>query len=226
MLDVRDVSKTYGAVRALSDVSFSASGGEVVAIVGDNGAGKSTLLKVLSGAHAPDRGALFLLGQQLNLKSPHDAAKAGIEAVYQDLSLVETLDVASNIFLGREISRRGLLGRLGFIDKRAMRLAGKKLLFDTLGVNFGSVARPVEMLSGGQRQAVAIARASGRAATHGQGVVLLDEPTAALGVAQTRREGQLVKSLSESGHLVVMVSHDLPACFEIADRLLVMRHGG
>jgi ABC-type sugar transport system ATPase subunit len=225
MLEVRNVTKTYGPVRALSDVSFTAKGGEVIAIVGDNGAGKSTLLKVLSGAHPPDIGALFLAGQKLELRNPHDASRAGIEAVYQDLSLVETLDVASNIHLGREVPRPGILGRLGFIDKRAMRQEGRRLLMETLGVDFGSVARPVEMLSGGQRQAVAIARASGRAATHGSGVVLLDEPTAALGVAQTKRVGQLIRSLSASGHLVIMVSHDLPACFEIAERLLVMRHG-
>jgi len=225
MLDVRGVTKTYGPVRALSDISFTAAGGEVVAIVGDNGAGKSTLLKVLSGAHRPDKGTLSLSGSALDLKNPHDAALAGIEAVYQDLSLVETLDVASNIHLGHEIPRRGLLGKLGFIDKRAMRQEGRRLLMETLGVDFGSVARPVEMLSGGQRQAVAIARASGRARTHGNGVVLLDEPTAALGVAQTKRVAQLVRSLSANGHLVIIVSHDLPACFEIASRLLVMRHG-
>jgi ABC-type sugar transport system ATPase subunit len=221
-LEVADIVKSYGAVRAVDGVSFTARGGEVVALLGDNGAGKSTLLKVLAGAEVPDSGTLTLNGESRRIESPRDAEALGIEMVYQDLALVETLDVTANLYLGRELRRRGVLGHLGVVDKKRMRAEGAQF-FEALGSRIGSLRRPVEVLSGGQRQAVAISRAAARAADGG--VVLLDEPTAALGVQQSRRVAELVQSLRAKGTLVVMVSHDVPACMEMATRLVIMRHG-
>jgi len=225
VLEARELSKSYGAVKALDAVSFRAVGGEVIAIVGDNGAGKSTLLKVLSGAITHDTGQLRVSGELADFRSPHDAERVGIEAVYQDLALVNTLDVGSNIFLGREIPRQGIAGRIGLIDRRAMRREGREALRDLLGVEFPTMRRTVEMLSGGQRQAVAIVRSASRLEQRGHGVILLDEPTAALGVAQRQRVGMLIKRLASKGHLVVIVSHDLPTVFELASRIFVMRLG-
>ena len=225
LLELRSISKSYGPVEAVRSVSFHGGPGEILAIVGDNGAGKSTMLKVLSGAHRPSTGTVVVRGEELTLRSPLDAEAVGIEAVYQDLALVETLDVASNILLGRETARRGLLGALGFINKGEMRRTSAQVLHDQLGVKFGSLRRPVETLSGGQRQAVAIARAAARVEEAGEGIILLDEPTAALGVAQTERVKQLVRRLSAQRHLVIIVSHDLSSVFDLASRILVMRLG-
>ncbi|HEX3679769.1 MAG TPA: ATP-binding cassette domain-containing protein [Galbitalea sp.] len=225
MIEARALSKSYGAVTALSNVSFGANSGEVIAIVGDNGAGKSTLLKVLSGAIRHDAGDLLIDGQLADFRSPRDAERAGVETVYQDLALINTLEVASNIYLGRERRRRGILGKIGFVDHGAMRREGREALRTYLGVDFPNMVRTVEMLSGGQRQAVAIARAATRLQASGPGAILLDEPTAALGVAQRRRVDDLVERLAQSGHLVVVVSHDLPAVFQFAHRILVMRLG-
>jgi ABC-type sugar transport system ATPase subunit len=225
LLELRSISKSYGPVEAVRSVSFHGGPGEILAIVGDNGAGKSTMLKVLSGAHRPSTGTVVVRGEELTLRSPLDAEAVGIEAVYQDLALVETLDVASNILLGRETARRGLLGALGFINKGEMRRISAQVLHDQLGVKFGSLRRPVETLSGGQRQAVAIARAAARVEEAGEGIILLDEPTAALGVAQTERVKQLVRRLSTQRHLVIVVSHDLSSVFDLASRILVMRLG-
>jgi simple sugar transport system ATP-binding protein len=225
MLEVIGVSKSYGAVRALHDVSFVADGGERVAIVGDNGAGKSTLLKVLAGAHRPTAGSVRVNGSPVDLSSPLAAEAAGIQTVYQDLALVESLDVSTNIFLGHEPLRRGVLGKLGFVNKRAMRAAGSAVLSEMLDVQLGSVRRPVEALSGGQRQAVAIARAAARAEASGRGIILLDEPTAALGVAQTQKVEKLIERLGRQGHLVIVVSHDIPSVVKTSSRILVMRLG-
>jgi simple sugar transport system ATP-binding protein len=222
-LEVADIVKSYGAVRAVDGVSFAARGGEVVALLGDNGAGKSTLLKVLAGAEVPDSGTISLDGEPRRIETPRDAEALGIEMVYQDLALVETLDVTANLYLGRELRRRGLLGHLGVVDKKRMRAEGAQF-FEALGSRIGSLRRPVEVLSGGQRQAVAISRAAARIEAQG-GVVLLDEPTAALGVQQSRRVAELVQTLRSRGTLVVMVSHDVPACMAMATRLVIMRHG-
>lgn len=225
MIESRVLSKSFGPVKALSEVSFSARSGEVVAIVGDNGAGKSTLLKVLSGAIRHDNGELLIAGKRVYFRSPRDAERAGVETVYQDLALINTLEVASNIYLGHERRRTGILGKFGFVDHRAMRRDGREALFTYMGVDFPNMGRTVEMLSGGQRQAVAIARAATRLQSSGSGAILLDEPTAALGVAQRRRVDDLVQRLADSGHLVIVVSHDLPAVFQFAHRIFVMRLG-
>ena len=225
MIEACALSKSYGPVKALSEVSFSARSGEVIAIVGDNGAGKSTLLKILSGAIRHDTGELLIEGERVDFRSPRDAERAGVETVYQDLALINTLEVASNIYLGHERKRADILGKLGFVNHRAMRREGREALRTYLGVDFPNMGRTVEMLSGGQRQAVAIARAATRLEASGSGAILLDEPTAALGVAQRRRVDDLVERLASSGHLVMVVSHDLPAVFEFAHRILVMRLG-
>jgi simple sugar transport system ATP-binding protein len=221
---MRGISKRYGTIQTLADVSLDLAPGEVLGLVGDNGAGKSTLSKVLSGAVVPDGGTIEIDGTAVSFASPADARGHRVEMVYQDLSLCDTVDVAGNLFLGREPRRPGLLGRLGLVDKSRMRSESSQF-FDELGSRVGSVRRPVEVLSGGQRQAVAIARASARATAGGAGVVLMDEPMAALGVEQSQRVVELIQRLAERRILVILISHNLPLCFEIADRMLVMRHG-
>lgn len=223
LLVLDKISKRYGGLKALDGISLSARGGEVVALLGDNGAGKSTLMKVLSGAETADGGKVSIRGEEAHLRTPRDAERLGIEMVYQDLALVGTLDAASNLFLGREPLRRGLLGRLGFLDRASMRAQTLEQMRE-LGVSRISMRRTVTMLSGGQRQAIAIARATDRGAGSDR-ILLLDEPTAALGVGQQRRVLELIESLRRRGLLVIVISHDLPSCFEVADRLIVLRQG-
>jgi simple sugar transport system ATP-binding protein len=225
LLEIERISKHYGGLRALNEVSFTARSGEIVAVVGDNGAGKSTLLKVLSGAERANGGTVRISGVPVDLRTPRDAEAHGIEMVYQDLAIVGTLDAASNLFLGREPTRPGLLGRLGFLDRAAMRTQTLQQMRD-LGVSRVSMRRTVTMLSGGQRQAIAIARATSRGTdADAERILLLDEPTAALGVRQRGRVVELMKTLRSRGVLVIVISHDLPACFSVADRLVVLRQG-
>ena len=219
------VSKTFGAVEALRAVDLEIRQGEVTALVGDNGAGKSTLMKIVAGAERADSGRMFLDGRELQIRSPHDAADAGIQTVFQDLALCENLDVTANLFLGREWTRGGvarlLPPPLRPLDSAAMEAqaieAIRKLDVKTLS----SPQIKVGLLSGGQRQAVAIARAVRAEST----VVLLDEPTAALGVAQTAQVLALVRQLAENNHAVLYVSHNLGDVFAVADRIAVLRHG-
>lgn len=213
-LVLRGVTKTYGHVTALREVDLEAAPGEVLGIVGDNGAGKSSLIRTISGIHRPDAGTISVEGAEQVFHTPADARAAGIATVFQDLALVEVLDVATNMFLG-QIPRRGL-----FVDRRAMERESRRVL-DELGVTVDSVRTQIGMLSGGQRQIVAIARAM-RMGGH---IVLLDEPTAALGVRETAQAAAMITTLRDRGIAVICVSHDLGLVFDIADRIQVMRLG-
>jgi simple sugar transport system ATP-binding protein len=207
-------------VRALRGANFTVFPAEVVALVGDNGAGKSTLVKTLAGVHRPDEGEIRFDGKPVEIASPLEARALGIETVYQDLALAADLDPAANLFMGREVLRGGLLGKLGFLDKREMhRRAGEA--FETLGIGLQDSTAPVATMSGGQRQGVAVSRA----VTWASKVVFMDEPTAALGVVQTRHVLDLIKSVRDQGLSVVLISHNMPEVFEVADRIEVLRLG-
>jgi fructose transport system ATP-binding protein len=221
ILQARGIVKRFGHVTALSGADFDLYPGEVLAVIGDNGAGKSTLIKVLSGALVPDEGELRLDGEPVHFRSPLDARRAGIETVYQDLAVAPALDIAQNLFLGRELRRRGPLGSIfRMLDKRGMRRqAGQALAELKIGVQ--SLRAAVEDLSGGQRQGVAVARA----AAWGRRVVIMDEPTAALGVKETGQVVDLIKRVRERGLPVILISHDMPHVFELADRIQIMRLG-
>jgi simple sugar transport system ATP-binding protein len=220
LLEARGIVKSFGRVRALRGASFTVNPGEVVALIGDNGAGKSTLVKTLSGVHEPDGGEIRFEGRPVTISSPHDARELGIETVYQDLALAPDLESSANLFLGREATRSGLLGRLGFLDKAAMRRQTQEA-FQQLGVGVQDATAAVATLSGGQRQGVAVARA----VTWAGKVVFMDEPTAALGVVQTRNVLDLIKRVRDSGLAVVLISHNMPEVMEVSDRVEVLRLG-
>ena len=220
LLEARGIVKNFGRVRALRGASFTVHPGEVVALIGDNGAGKSTLVKTLSGVHEPDDGEIRFEGQTVTIPTPHAARELGIETVYQDLALAPDLESSANLFLGREAVRSGLLGKLGFIDKREMRRKTAEA-FKTLGVGVQDATAAVATLSGGQRQGVAVARA----VTWAGKVVFMDEPTAALGVVQTRNVLDLIKRVRETGLAVVLISHNMPEVMEVSDRVEVLRLG-
>jgi D-xylose transport system ATP-binding protein len=215
-LELRGVSKSFGSVEALREVDFEVRDGEVMALVGDNGAGKSTLIKCVAGINSSDSGQILFDGEPVTIHGPKDAAKLGIEVVYQDLALADNLDVVQNMFLGREI--RDFLFRLREAPMEQRTADTLKSLSVT---TIRSVRQPVATLSGGQRQSVAVARA----VLWNNRVVFLDEPTAALGVAQTRQVLDLVKRLAEQGLAVVLVSHNLVDVFEVANRITVLRLG-
>jgi len=213
--------KRYGHVTAINGTDFELYPGEVLAVVGDNGAGKTSLIKALTGALIPDAGTITLDGREVHFHSPLDARRKGIETVYQTLAVAPALDIASNLFLGREIRRDGVLGRLRLLDRKSMRTAAREQL-DALGIaTIQDITQPVETLSGGQRQAVAVARA----AMFGSKVVIMDEPTAALGVRETAQVLELIKRITNRGLPVVLISHDMPAVFEVSDRIHVHRLG-
>ena len=220
VLEGRGIVKRFGHVVALDGADFELYPGEIAAIIGDNGAGKSTLIKTLSGALQPDEGEIRLDGSHVHFRSPRDARKVGIETVYQELAVAPALDIAANIFLGRERRRGGPLGALRLLDKAAMRRHAAKHLAE-LQIRVGSITQPVETLSGGQRQGVAVARA----ASWAQRVVIMDEPTAALGVKETRQVLDLIKRVRERGLPVILISHDMPHVFELADRIHIVRLG-
>ena len=221
LLEARGIVKRFGHVVALDGADFELYHDEIVAVIGDNGAGKSTLIKSLSGALQPDRGEIRLDGEPVRFRSPGDARSAGIETVYQDLALAPSLDIASNIFLGREARRRGPLGRaLRMLAKRMMRREAA-LHLQELKIGVQSMSQPVENLSGGQRQGVAVARA----AKWAQRVAIMDEPTAALGVKETRQVLDLILRVRDRGLPVILISHDMPHVFELADRIQSMRLG-
>lgn len=222
VLQARRLVKTFGQVVGLDGVSLELYPGEVLAIIGDNGAGKSTLIKCLTGAEVPDEGEIFLDGQPVHFKRPQDARSAGIETVYQNLAVSPALDVASNLFLGREERRKGILGSVfRMMDIKGMRQKAKAEL-TALGITtLQDVTVPVENLSGGQRQAVAVARA----AAFGSKVVVLDEPTAALGVRESNQVLELIKNLRDRGIPVILISHNMPHVFEVADRIHIQRLG-
>jgi D-xylose transport system ATP-binding protein len=220
VLELQGVSKRFGAVQALTDVSFVAHAGEIVALVGDNGAGKSTLVKTMSGVGPPTSGTIRFAGQPVTINRPQDATKLGIATVYQDLALCDNLDVVANLFLGAERHPRGPLRLLSWIDEIRMEQQALDLLRQ-LSVSLPTVRTPVAALSGGQRQSVAIARSL----LGEPKVVMLDEPTAALGVAQTAQVLDLVVRLKERGLAVIMISHNLADVFAVADRVSVLRLG-
>jgi len=215
LLEARGISKTFLHVQALADVSFRVYPGETVALVGDNGAGKSTLMKILVGAYQADEGQLLINGAEVSIKSPNDAKAHGIAVVYQDLALANHRDVASNVFLGREPTRLGVV-----VDKRRMVRESQRVL-QRLKINIPSVYTQVGLLSGGQRQAVAIARA----VQQGGKLVVMDEPTAALGVQEQAKVLRLIEDLKAEGASIVVVSHNLQHVFHVADRIQVMRGG-
>jgi D-xylose transport system ATP-binding protein len=212
---MRGIGKSFGAVRALSNVDFEVYAGEVVGLVGDNGAGKSTLIKTIAGVGPADEGEIFVSGQKVSISSPQVATRLGIETVYQDLALCDNLDVVANLFLGRE--ERSFLRSLDEINMEEQTLTVLK----TLDVKIPSTRSLVATLSGGQRQSIAVAKSILRKAQ----VVLLDEPTAALGVAQTRQVLNLIRRLRDQGLAVVVISHNLADVFEVVDRVVVLRLG-
>jgi simple sugar transport system ATP-binding protein len=220
VLEARDIVKSFGRVQALRGASFTVYPNEVVALVGDNGAGKSTLVKTLVGVHPPDSGEIFFEGRPVDIHTPHDARDLGIETVYQDLALAAEIDPSANMFLGREILRPGVLGKLGFLDKAEMRRRSEEA-FERIGVRIQDTTAPVANMSGGQRQGIAISRA----VTWADKVVFMDEPTAALGVVQTRNVLEQIKRVREQGRSVVLISHNMPEVFEVADRIEVLRLG-
>jgi fructose transport system ATP-binding protein len=222
VLSAHGIVKTFGRVVGLDGVDLDLYPAEVLAIIGDNGAGKSTLIKCLTGALIPDAGGIFVDGQPVHFKRPQDARDAGIETVYQTLAVAPALDVASNLYLGRERRRPGFLGStLRMIDKKGMRRDAAKALAD-LGIGtLQNMAQPVETLSGGQRQAVSVARA----AAFGSKVIVLDEPTAALGVRESNQVLKLIEELRSRGLPVILISHNMPHVFEVADRIHIQRLG-
>ncbi len=219
-LELKNISKTFGAVKALQNVDFEVYPGEVVGLVGDNGAGKSTLIKTISGAYIPDEGSIFIDGQKVSISTPQDSTRLGIETVYQDLALCDNLDVVANLWLGREAKTELIPGMVRNLDETQMERMTLDVL-KSLDVKIPSVRLPVAALSGGQRQSIAVAKTILRKPK----VVLLDEPTAALGVAQTRQVLNLILKLKAQGQAVVVISHNLHDVFEVVDRVIVMRLG-
>jgi simple sugar transport system ATP-binding protein len=219
-LEARGINKIYGNSAALTDVNFHVRPGEIVGLVGDNGAGKSTLVKILCGAVEPTSGQILVDGAEANFKSPKDSRAAGIEVVYQDLALAGELSVAENIFLGREPRRGGALGALGVFDRKRMMKEATETL-SKLAIEIDRVNARCGLLSGGQRQAVAVARAI----LWGSKVLLLDEPTAALAVAESDKIGSLVAGVKDHGIGVILVSHNLNQVYELCDRIVVLLRG-
>jgi fructose transport system ATP-binding protein len=213
--------KRYGQVTALDGVDFELRAGEILAVIGDNGAGKSSLIKALSGATIPDEGTIELDGKPVKFRSPIDARKHGIETVYQDLAVAPAMTIAENLFLGREILKPNFLGRfLRLIDKKQMLLDATRHMAD-LKIGLRSMGQAVETLSGGQRQGVAVARS----AAFAKHVVIMDEPTAALGVKEGNMVLELIRRVRDKGLPVILISHNMPHVFEIADRIHVQRLG-
>ena len=221
VMQAKGLTKRYGHVTALDGCDFELRAGEILAVIGDNGAGKSSLIKVLSGATVPDSGELLLDGKPVHFRTPIDARRAGIETVYQDLAVAPAMSIAENLFLGREILRPGVLGTwLRLLDKRAM-LDQAVARMNELKVGIRSMTQAVETLSGGQRQCVAVSRA----AAFAQHVVIMDEPTAALGVKEGNMVLDLIRRVRDKGLPVILISHNMPHVFEVADRIHIQRLG-
>ena len=219
LLETRDITKRFGGLTAVDRVSVGVRAGEALAVLGDNGAGKSTLIKLISGVYLPDEGEIVIGGKPARIASPMDALAAGIETIYQDLALAENLDVGANIFLGRERVRRRL-GFLKVLDDAGMAAEAQKVL-DRLDIHIPSLRATIRTLSGGQRQAVAISRSI---YWHAK-VLIMDEPTAALGIAEQRKVLDLVRTLKDQGLGIIIISHQMYDVFEVADRIAVMRRG-
>jgi fructose transport system ATP-binding protein len=221
VMQAKGLVKRYGQVTALDGADFELRAGEILAVIGDNGAGKSSLIKCLSGATIPDEGEMLLDGKPIQFKSPKDARESGIETVYQDLAVAPAMTIAENLFLGREICRPGFLGQfLRLLDKKKMLEESISRMAD-LKVGIRSMTQAVETLSGGQRQCVAVSRA----AAFAQHVVIMDEPTAALGVKESNMVLELIRRVRDKGLPVVLISHNMPHVFELADRIHIARLG-
>ncbi|MER9265760.1 ATP-binding cassette domain-containing protein [Mesorhizobium sp. M0410] len=222
LLTARSLVKRYGRVTALDNADFDLYPGEILAVIGDNGAGKSSLIKAISGAVVPDEGEIRLEGKPVAFKSPMEAREAGIETVYQNLALSPALSIADNMFLGREIRKPGFLGEwLRMLDRPAMEKRARDKLTELGLMTIQNISQAVETLSGGQRQGVAVARA----AAFGSRVVIMDEPTAALGVKESRRVLELILDVKKRGLPIVLISHNMPHVFEVADRIHIHRLG-
>ena len=220
LLSLTGIGKTYGAVVAVREVDLEIHAGEVLAICGDNGAGKSSLIKVISGAEEPTSGSMRMAGQPVRFTSPHDALGRGVATIYQDLALAPRLSIASNVFMGAELTRKLGLPFIQVLDKRRM-MAEAKAYLARLGVHIDDMARPVERLSGGQRQAVAIARAL----RWNAGIIIMDEPTAALGVKETAQVLSLVRTLKAEGRTIILISHNMRDVVALADRVVILSGG-
>ncbi|WP_408622474.1 ATP-binding cassette domain-containing protein [Kineosporia rhizophila] len=222
VMRARNLVKRYGRVTALNGSDLDLYPGEILAVIGDNGAGKSSLIKALSGALVPDTGEIWLDGEQVNFRSPMDARQAGIETVYQTLAVAPGLDIADNLFLGRELRKPGPLGSvLRMLDRKQMRTEAQRHMSELGIATLQNIGQAVESLSGGQRQGVAVARS----AAFGSKVVILDEPTAALGVKEGNRVLQLIRDVRDRGLPVILISHNMPHVFEVADRIHIQRLG-
>jgi simple sugar transport system ATP-binding protein len=221
VLETRNLSRAFGAVRALIDVSIELHAGEVLGLLGDNGAGKSTLARCIAGLYLPDSGTILIDGRPVEISTPRIARELGIEAVHQNLALVSQLDVAANLFLNRElVSTNSVLRTLRWLDKKRMQEESDRIL-ERLQIKVPSASTTVDKLSGGQRQAVAIGRAIG----WGRHIVLLDEPAAALGVEQSRHVNELIRRLRDGGVALILISHNMQSVIEVCDRAVVLRHG-
>ena len=219
LIEAKGIVRNYGHVQALKGADFCVSAGEIVALIGDNGAGKSSLVRILSGTDRPNGGEIRVNGGVVRFNGPQDARAAGIETVYQDLALAPDLDTGANVFLGRELLRRGILGRLGVLNTALMAERSRDAMA-RLGVTIRPNAEVIA-LSGGQRQSVAVARA----AMWARNVIFMDEPTAALGVIQTQGVVDLIRRVRDAGIAVVLISHNMPQVLDIADRIIVLRLG-
>jgi ABC-type sugar transport system ATPase subunit len=218
LLELEGITKRFGGLRALADVDFSIQPGEVVALVGENGAGKSTLIKVITGIYPPDGGSIRFRGEPVEIRSRRDSQRLGIEVLYQELSLVGVLNAAQNVFLGKELTKT-YLGIFDLLNNRRMRLEAERILLEQLGMDFKGRWEPIFQMSGGQRQAVALARAIYAKAS----LVILDEPMASLGVEEVERTIQIIQRLRAAGVAVIVISHNLEHVFAVADRLVVLR---
>ncbi len=222
ILKATGLVKNYGRVVALDHANLELYPGEVLGVIGDNGAGKSTLIKCFSGAVIPDEGEIYIDGEQVHLHSPSDSMDAGIETVYQTLAVCPALDIGTNLFLGRERRKRGIMGSIfRMLDLSGMREDARKEMSELGLLTIQDMSQAVETLSGGQRQGVAVARA----AAFGQRVIIMDEPTAALGVKESRKVLQLIKDVRDRGIPVILISHNMPHVFEVADRIHIHRLG-
>jgi fructose transport system ATP-binding protein len=222
ILEARNIIKRFGRVTALDGSDFELMPNEILGVIGDNGAGKSTLIKVIAGAITPDSGEILLEGKHVHFKGPEDARAVGIETVYQDLALAPALSIADNLFLGREVRKDGPLGRwFRLLDRRSMLQTARQRLSELGLLTIQNIRQPVETLSGGQRQGVAVARA----AAFGSRVIIMDEPTAALGVKESRRVLELIMEIKRRGMPVILISHNMPHVFEVADRVHIHRLG-
>jgi fructose transport system ATP-binding protein len=222
ILKARNLVKRYGRVTAIDDCDFELYPGEILAVIGDNGAGKSSLIKAVSGATIPDSGEVWLDGKKVNFSSPNAARNAGVETVYQQLAMSPALSIADNMFMGREIRRPGIMGSLfRMLDRPAMQKIAREKLSELGLMTIQNINQAVETLSGGQRQGVAVARA----AAFGSKVIILDEPTAALGVKESRKVLELIQDVRSRGIPIILISHNMPHVFELADRIHIHRLG-